>query len=307
MNKDQGRNSPPPPAPSAHPSLAAALLPSLPALMHSSGDALPEHVSPHSVAFLSTLIERYVTSLVCAAMDAHDVYTDGNAVGGAAALGIPPFRKRPSVDNEPAEASSDRVKKRRIDYWDEPLQSDDEDADSSEDDDDDEDAPLLSSSLRRRNSSSSSPVEPSSLHAVAASLDLHPTRTSRHYSNKMDVRSFIFPICHDAVLYQRVKEVQSQRRRIGRDVVDGCLMRVAREEGEKLLGRAAGDVGVLDVWDAVWKRDGIGAGVGATALVQAGLVDGEGAEASCWTGVDALGWEEIRCEEPNGESRDVQR
>ncbi|KAL3787537.1 hypothetical protein HJC23_013746 [Cyclotella cryptica] len=289
-------------------SLATALLPSLPALMHSSGDALPEHVSPQSVALLSTLIERYISSLVVAAMDAHDVYTDGTAVGGAAALGIPPFRKRCHRETGVLDGKTTKMKKqRRIDYWDEPLPSEHDGTPTSDDDEDDDDAPLLSSSSRRRNSSSSLPAEPSSSSivaaaSVAASLDLHPTRTTRHYSNKMDVRSFIFPICHDAILYQRVKEVQSQRRRIGRDVQDGCWMRVVREEGEGLLGNGA----VLDVWDAVWKRDtvvgdGVGGGGASMALVRAGLVDGEGAEVSCWSGVDALGVSEICWEEMGGE------
>ena len=46
-------------------------------------------------------------------------------------------------------------------------------------------------------------------------------------------------------------------------MVDACLMRVAREEGEFLLGRSGSGAGVLDVWDAVWKNDGVGGAVGA--------------------------------------------
>jgi hypothetical protein len=62
----------------------------------------------------------------------------------------------------------------------------------------------------------------------------------------MDARSFIFPICHDAVLYQRIKEVQASRRAIHRDVVDTALLEVMREEGVK-----EGRRGVVDTWDAV--------------------------------------------------------
>ena len=59
--------------------------------MHGSGDVLPEDVNPHSVATLARLIENYVSSLVGAALDAHDVFTDGEVVGGGACLGVPPF------------------------------------------------------------------------------------------------------------------------------------------------------------------------------------------------------------------------
>mmetsp|Transcript_38537 Transcript_38537/g.69470 ORF Transcript_38537/g.69470 Transcript_38537/m.69470 type:complete len:148 (+) Transcript_38537:1-444(+) len=62
----------------------------------------------------------------------------------------------------------------------------------------------------------------------------------------MDARSFIFPICHDAVLYQRIKEVQASRRSIGRDLVDGALMEVMKEEGGNI-----GRWGMVDMWDAV--------------------------------------------------------
>lgn len=72
-------------------SLAHALLPDLPALMHGSGDVVPEEVDPRSVATLATLIERYVASLVRAAVDGHDVFTDGEVVGGGGCLAVPPY------------------------------------------------------------------------------------------------------------------------------------------------------------------------------------------------------------------------
>ena len=99
------------------------------------------------------------------------------------------------------------------------------------------------------------------------------------------------------------KEVQSQIIWIRRDVADGCLIGAAREDGD-FLGRAGRGEGVADVWDAVWKRDGIiGGGTGgtATALVTAGLINQEGAEIFCWNGVNALGRDEIRWEEMDGE------
>ncbi|KAL7538315.1 hypothetical protein ACHAXR_008479 [Thalassiosira sp. AJA248-18] len=265
-------------------SLAYALLPDLPLLMHGSGDVLPENVHPHSVATLAKLIEKHVASLVSAAMDAHDVFTDGEVVGGGACLGVPPFgataaagsgesddddeanndggdatKKRKASSS--SQKASKRKKKKRIDYWDVPLPppGEDKDGDSTDDsgtsdDDSDDDAPLVLSSFRRMASSSSSSSytadNSSSMLDGFAPVDLHVNERTRNYyvaaPTVMDARSFIFPICHDAVLYQRIKEVQASRRSIRRDVVDSTLMEVMKEEGA-LIGRW----GTVDMFDAV--------------------------------------------------------
>jgi hypothetical protein len=293
---------------STHKSLAHAIVPELPILMHGSGDVRPECVHPHSVAVLARLIEKYVASLVGAALDAHDVFTDGEVVGGGACLGPPPFRHyamaggveeasddendNDEIDNgmdeiakkrkEKAKASA-RRKKAKIDYWDVPLPlpppsslqshsstgnntdtdhsnlshfSNDDDDDDDDSDEDDE-LPMLSP-LRRNSSSSTTSMYsakggkngmPSLLRGFAP-VDLHANERSRNYyvaaPTVMDARSFIFPVCHDAVLYQRIKEVQASRRAIHRDVVDNALLEVMREEGAK-EGRRA----VIDAWDAV--------------------------------------------------------
>jgi len=340
-------NKIPPSNPNA--SLALAILPDLPFLMHGSGDALPQNVHPSSVALLAQLIERYVSDLVSAAMDAHDVFTDGEVVGGGGCLPMPPFGyersktysgnahsrrggKNKNIDDQERDeklmeeirqldqeeeddaddkqsidststTSTARRRKRRskrkleklldkrrkrseIDYWDEPLpppneddsesdeDSSDDDSDSSSDDssddsnndaeedsdESDDDAPLLlsSSSLRATNFartlSLASAATGTSLNSTGNNnrdndedddddqeeeeeedvltsqwqgvlpLDLHSTQRTRKYyvtaPTAMDARSFIFPICHDALLYQRVKEVQASRRSIGREVVE---------------------------------------------------------------------------------------
>ncbi|KAL7470257.1 hypothetical protein ACHAXS_010502 [Conticribra weissflogii] len=347
--------------------------------MHGSGDALPQNVLPSSVAVLAQLIERYVSDLVSAAMDAHDIFTDGEVVGGGACLPMPPFgyessKRYSNNSNEEEEklkeeirrldrdddganhgfddrqsvkststASTVRRRKRRskrklekllekrrkrseIDYWDEPLpppkeddseseddSSDDSDSydDSSDESDDssdesDDDAPLLlsSSSLRAsnfaRSLSQASAATGTSLNSAANTnddddddgdeeedvlvsqwqgvlpVDLHSTQRTRKYyvaaPTAMDARSFIFPICHDALLYQRVKEVQASRRSIEREVVENqCWMEVLREEGA-VIGRG----GVADVWDVVFGgKDGSAGGA-----VTGGAVTGPGGSGS---------------------------
>jgi hypothetical protein len=242
--------------------------------MHSSGDALPEDVSPESTAVLATLVEQYISSLVAAAMDAHDVFTDGEVVGGGATLGIPSFRAKRKLDG----SDCGTAKKRKIDYWDEPITNSEDDL-SSEDDD----APLLASRRRSSINSSSSANEP--LASTAAMVDIHASRTRKHYvtaPTAMDVRSFIFPICHDAVLYQRVKEMQSQRRQIKRDLTEETVMEIVREEGDE-LSRGVG----LDAFDAIWDVRLTLEGPAPGGIVKAGLVDGEGVEAT-WPGLDVL-------------------
>ena len=251
-------------------SLAMAMLPSLPLLMHSAGDALPEEVSPESTAILSTFIQQYIASLVSAAFDAHDVFTDGEVVGGGATLGIPSFRPKRQSDNN---VEGNTKKKHKIDYWDESLTNSDGDI-SSEDDD----APLLNSRRRRSSiiSTSSLVNEPSV--CTAAVLDIHTSRTRKHYvtaPTAIDVRSFIFPVCHDAILYQRVREMQSLRRQLGRDITDDTLMAMVREEGEE-LSRGVG----VDAFDAVWGTKASGEGTALGAIAKAGLVDGDGADAT---------------------------
>ncbi|KAL9188296.1 hypothetical protein ACHAXT_006674 [Thalassiosira profunda] len=307
-------------ASSSQQSLAHALLPDLPLLMHGSGDVLPEEVHPHSVATLAQLIEKYVASLVSAAMDAHDVFTDGEVVGGGACLGVPPFGAAAGVGNGRKSEDEDeedekkrkagnqkmqkRRKKRRIDYWDVPLPRTGEDHDEestvgsdsglSDDDTSDDDAPL--SGFRRMSSSASASAASFTPGEAAlrgfAPLDLHADERTRQYyvaaPTVMDARSFIFPVCHDATLYQRIKEVQASRRAIRRDVVDDSLMELMKEEGG-----AIGRWGAVDMMDAVLgngdspgKAGDIATAKGGDKMVGAGLLDAD--VDPSWPGLNSL-------------------
>ncbi len=278
---------------SEYKSLAHALIPDLPLLMHGSGDVLPEQVDPISVATLARLIENYVASLVSAAVDAHDIFTDGEVVGGNAFLGPPPFRDTrggEESDDDAVEAAHDDdeettstkigkttasrpKKKAKIDYWDLPLppvKNDKEDGDpatndcldsgvdsnddSDDEDDDDDDEPMIEP-FRRLSSSSMTNVDSATIppnHGFAP-LDLHANERIRNFyvaaPTVMDVRSFIYPICHDAYLFQRVKDVLASRRAIMRDVLDPVLLDVMMEEG-----RNEGRREMVDMYDGVLGR-----------------------------------------------------
>jgi hypothetical protein len=266
-------------------SLAHALIPDLPLLMYGSGDVSPDNVDPISVATLATFIEQYVDKLICAALDAHDIYTDGQVVGGGACLGPPPFPSSSSamigggdnyldedvynieetvhddLDEITITLTNKRKERNTIDYWDMPLppnnkkgmndngnfrtnndgalMNDDnigDDDDNVVDDDDD---------IAAATTSTTPGVVP---------IDLHSNERTRNYyvtsTTVLDVRSFIFPICHDAELYQRVKDIQSTRRSIQRDVYDRTMLDVILDEGRK-----EGRRGMVDMYDGVLGRD----------------------------------------------------
>lgn len=284
-------------------SLAHSLLPDLPLLMHGSGDVLPEHVNPKSVAVLAQLTENYVEKLVRAAMDAHDIFTDGEVVGGGACLGIPKFpsssysattaamhydsdndedgddtnekvdESEEAITRKRKRAEKEKISKKfkKIDYWDQPLptaaaaggtttggggeedssnggvDSSVNDSDSSDDDSDNDDS---SSSQKITSSSMRGSGRKQSGFVGTLPIDVHANQRTRDYyvsaPTAMDVRSFIFPICHDAVLYQRVKEMQANRRAIGRDMMDHVLLQTVQEEGVNL-----GRMDVSDMWSSV--------------------------------------------------------
>jgi len=175
--------------------------------------------------------------------------TDGEVVGGGACLAIPPFRATGDNDGEgvangqcATTGGQRQSKRRRIDYWDAPL-PEKLPGDTAYNSD---------SCWPEKSENESDSYMPRALPDVQgfAAVDLHTdARTRNHYvaaPTVMDARSFIFPVCHDAFLYQRLKEVQASRRAIRRDLVDGALMKIVREEGATI-----GRWGSVDMWDAV--------------------------------------------------------
>ena len=247
--------------------LAQDILMDLPLLMHGSGDARPEDVDPESVAVLACCVERYVRSLCSAALDSLDARTDGQVVGGGGCLGVPPYH-RDGVEAGAAgdrgastlESTEPRRKKRKVDYWDLPVGSS---RDLDDAFDEGESSPLLKHRLT--SGAGKAPGQP----PVAvedqpllgfAPVDLHEDeRTRGQYmtpSSALSARDFIFPISHDAELYERVKEVQASRRMMARDLVDESLVEIIRSEGAE-IGRAP----QVDMLDAILSGGGKGGAV----------------------------------------------
>ena len=62
---------------SAHEALVSSLTPTMPILLHGSGDVEPPRVDPATARLVADLTAAYVGQLVDAAVDAHDILTDG--------------------------------------------------------------------------------------------------------------------------------------------------------------------------------------------------------------------------------------
>ena len=180
---------------------ASALVPDMPLLMHGAGDVVPEAVVEESAVLLARLTTEYITRLCSAAVDAHDILTDG--AGGL----LPP----PAIEKKlhPMPYSEERRDKRKTpgeEYWDDPLPN-----------------PNIVGSSKK------SKTEP---WVGLNGVDLQKSSRSRkrHIQMAIETQSFIFPICHDAELYHRVVQLQSARREIHQVLEDSVVTEMIQEE-----------------------------------------------------------------------------
>lgn len=195
-----------------------ALAPDMPLLMHGSGDVTPSKVNPDAAALVTKLTVQYISELVDAAVDAHDVLTDG---AGGVLPPPPPLannkRQQPPPSSSAVTRNNKRRKKANTDYWDEPLPE-----------------PKIKSS---------EPVETKPVTADewvgVAGVDFWQDARSRraHVSapSAIGTQCFIFPICHDAGLYGRVMEVQAARRNIAPALMDSVMLDMVNAEGGRLV------------------------------------------------------------------------
>jgi hypothetical protein len=180
---------------------AAAIAPDMPLLMHGAGDVLPQNVDKESAALLARLSADFISKLCGAAVDAHDILTDG--AGGM----LPP----PSLEKKlhPMAYSEESKRKRKTpgeEYWDDPLPM-----------------PNIKGAAKTKKH------QP---WVGLAGVDLQQaSRTrKRHVQMPIGTQSFIFPICHDAEMYQRVVQLQAARREIQQVLEDSVITDLLQEE-----------------------------------------------------------------------------
>ena len=301
---------------SAHDALVAALTPTIPLLLHGSGgsgsgDGVNAHnptcttatvVDAGAAHLVADLTAAYVGQLVDAAVEAHDILTDG-----AGGIRPPPnFRgckKRTrggGGDNgNEANAAAKAVAPGSLDdCWDAvevPLpkvrrtQRDDDD-DTNNNDKPSASATAKSALLPSKTLSQDQPDDDqedsgSSNWAGLAGVDLFGPRRRVPYASApytMETKSFIFPVCHDAGAYGRIMEVQRARREIAPLLVDPIVRDLVRTEGREVArsieaGRRLGEGEALNVVGGGGAGGGgAGSGGGTGAAAQSGAASDGG-------------------------------
>jgi hypothetical protein len=180
-----------------------AIAPDMPLLMYGSGDVAPSNVNPDTTALLAELTAQYISQLVDAAVDAHDLLTDG--AGGV----LPP------------PAPTRKRKQAHADYWDGPLPE-----------------PKIRSPPAGAKTKFAFPSSDTDSNSLLIGVDFWESARSRkaHVAtpSAIGTQCFIFPICHDAGLYGRVMEVQAARRSIAPVLIDSVILEMVETEGGHL-------------------------------------------------------------------------
>lgn len=198
----------------------AALAPDMPLIMHGAGDVAPTEVRPDTAALVTELTVKYIAELVDAAVDAHDILTDG--AGGVLPLPAPANKRKPPRPSSPGASATSTNRKRKkpdTDYWDEPLPEPKIRSNP----------PTLQSEKKNANVD-----EWVGLSGVDFWEDERSRKAYVTAPSAIGTQSFIFPICHDAGLYGRVIEVQAARRDIAPVLMDSVVLDMVNAEGGRL-------------------------------------------------------------------------
>jgi len=194
----------------------AAIAPDMPLMMHGSGDVPPSEVRPDTAALIAELTVQYIAELVDAAVDAHDILTDG--AGGILPPPPLPNKRKPPCPLPPS-INTRKRKKPDTDYWDEPLPE-----------------PKIRSEVSTQQSENKQATADEWV--GVAGVDFWEESRSRkaHVTapSAIGTQCFIFPICHDAGLYGRVMEVQAARRNIAPVLMDSVWLDMVNAEGGRL-------------------------------------------------------------------------
>lgn len=187
-----------------------AILPNIPLIMYGAGDVHPDKIDPASAELVAILTAQYVKKLTAAAVDAHDILTDGN--GGK----LPP---EPYQD----------YKKKQVDpsNWDEeqpkPLIRNQENKAQSAVKDDEDDS---SDDLKQK------PKE-----CFVKGVDIYPNRIREPHStipSTIGLQSFAFPLCNDAEVYAKIMKMKQVKKNIDEALIDSSIMEFIK--GEEVKG-----------------------------------------------------------------------
>ena len=229
------------------------LIPDLPLLMYGSGDVHPTQVDPATTELIATLTAEYIDKLVKAAVDAHDLLTDG--AGGS----LPP----PSFE------------KKLEDDWSAPLPMPTIKKTKTKTKTTDVKTKTNGQSQSQSQSNSGKPRELEQEKELIKGIDFYKDRIrSTHNSvpSAINAQSFIFPICHDAEIYNKVKDNESFKAEIDRELIDSSIIDFIRDETD------GGDHLAASVfhWVGVHASSSSAAAASATATAAAASSEGQG-------------------------------
>lgn len=227
-------------------SFIQGIIPDLPLLMYGSGDVHPTLTNPATVELVATLTAQYVEKYVRASVDAHDMLTDG--AGGF--LPKEPFRKRqrkeddwgiplddlpmPKIRNEIGNSNFNVNSNSNATL----KQEGSNEIDNITHDPSASNVNAMvdsSDQLQQQQRDDRDASHSSAQGEYVKGLDIYPNRIRAPHSNipsTIGFQSFVFPICHDAEIYSRVKENKKFKRELDEVLVDSTVMDFIREEEE---------------------------------------------------------------------------
>lgn len=177
-------------------------------IMYGAGDAAhPSQVNPATAELVSILTAQYVEKLVAAAVDAHDILMEG--------CGTVPKPSFSSNRNNNVAVGCPSMNGN----WDDEL-------------------PVPK--IRRKSKSTKGTDDAGEFDengekedVFARGIDLYSNRIRNEHTeatSAIGVQSFVFPICHDAEMYTKVKDHKLFKRQIDEILVDPGIMGIIRQE-----------------------------------------------------------------------------
>ena len=233
----------------AYDEIVGALSKDMPMVMHGSGDVVPWETNPESKMLLSQLTANYISNLVEAAVDAHEILNGGHrpplppppppfknekrepplpapyewplSTQTAAAKSAAAKKKAAGKANDqPTNPENLKRRKRNIDYWDEPLPD-----------------PKIKNKAKPTPPATDKDIDgvPIADWVGVAGVDFFEDSRARsaHVAqpHAIGTQNFIFPVCHDSALYGKILDVQGARRSMEPVLANATIQNVIRNEG----------------------------------------------------------------------------
>ncbi|GFH45989.1 hypothetical protein CTEN210_02463 [Chaetoceros tenuissimus] len=186
------------------------ILPDIPLIMYGAGDVHPDKIDPASAELVAILAAQYVKKLTAAAVDAHDILTDGN--GGK--LPPEPYQEYKKKQVDPSNWDEEQTKPR--------IRNQEIKAQSAAEDDEDD---------------SSNDLEQKPKECFVKGVDIYPNRIREPHStipSTIGLQSFVFPLCNDAEVYAKIMKMKQAKKDIDEVLIDSSIMEFIK--GEEIKG-----------------------------------------------------------------------